>query len=367
MTNGQVIMPTGTTTIGGSLAVTGGTFVHNNGAVVFNSTLAETITASTSPFYNLVYSGSGSWVMQDTNATSSNNVTLVNGTVTFPTGTFAVGGSLTSSAGLFNHASGTVRLYSTGPEDVSANSAFYNLLVVGVGSNITVTGTNLTVANDVRITAGNMNFPTGTLTIRGSLDSSTGTFYHSTGTVAFTASTTGKTVNVGTSRFYNITFNNTLGGWTVTGNATAENDWSLTNLTAFIAPNSGTIEVRGDFTNSVGGTATDWTGSTLYLNAGTTTIINVSTTTGDSYNILRVATSTHVRMWNSNASTYDVNALGSLYSQDHATQNCISGEATKEQVVRNIGARTETSMARCSREEVSARLTYDLPTVRMPP
>ena len=321
ITNGAVTFPNGTTTIGGSFTVTGGSFVHNNGQVRFTSNAGETITASTSPFFDLTFAGGGSWNMLDVNATSSNNVTLTTGVVTFPSGTFAVGGSLTASAGTFRHNTGTVRLYSTGAETLSANnSTFYNLTVQGAGGDTTATGTTLVVYNDLRIVQGNLDLPSGTTTVSGSFVVTSGSFAHTNGTVLLNASSTGKSVDVGSSDFYNVVFNDALGGWSVLDTAVAVNDWRLLAASSFVAPSGRTIEVQGIFTNLVGG-ATTWTGSTLFLTGGGTSTINTKISGGDAYSILQVGPNTDVAMWDSSATLYFVDDTGSLYSMDHAEQS----------------------------------------------
>lgn len=318
ITNGIVTMPTGTTTVGGSLAVTGGQFVHNNGLWYFTSNLAKTIAASTSPFFDLKFNGNGSWVINGTNATSSNDVTIQSGTVTLPSGTFSVGGSFLTTAGSFNHASGTVRLYSSSADSISANtSRFYNVLIDGSGP-YTITSTNLSILGNLTIATGSLTFPTGTLTLGGSLTNSGGSFSHNTGTVLFAASSTGHSILTNGSAFYNAIFNSASGGWTFTGNASTTNNLSLTAANSFTAPNGGTLEVRGVFTNSVGVSATTWTNSTLYLNSASTSTINTKTSGADAYGTLQVGANTDVKMWNSSSSVYTVDSTGSLYSQDHS-------------------------------------------------
>ncbi len=78
------------------------------------------------------------------------------------------------------------------------------------------------------------------------------------------------------------------------------------------------VEVRGTFTNAVGGSNTTWTGSTLYINSGTTQSINTKSLGLDAYDTLQVGANTQVRMWNSSAATTTLASTGSLYSQDHA-------------------------------------------------
>ena len=86
---GTVSMPTSKTTIGGSF-VNNGIFMHNNSEISFDGSGAEVITLNgtnfLNQFYDLTFDGSGSWSITDTNATTTNMLTVEDGTVTFPSG-----------------------------------------------------------------------------------------------------------------------------------------------------------------------------------------------------------------------------------------------------------------------------------------
>ena len=144
-----------------------------------------------------------------------------------------------------------------------------------------------------------------------------GTFTARQATTTFDAVSTGHFIDPGASAFYNIIFDSSSGGWTITGNATSTNNWSLQNAQLFTAASGIFIEVSGGFLNAVGGGNTDWTGSTLYLNSGTGYAMNSKTAGGDDYASLKVGADTDIEMWNSAAGTYDVNSTGSLYSMNY--------------------------------------------------
>jgi hypothetical protein len=316
--SGTVLMSSGTTTIVGSLVTTGGTFQNNNATVLFSSTGAETVTASTSEFYNVVFDGSGgSWVFNDTNATATNNFTVDDGTVTLPSGTLAVGNDLADRGGVIAPNSGTVRMYATDSGNIVqfGGSSLYNLDFDGSGGSWAVTDTNATTSQNLTIISGVPIFPSGTLAVGGSFTNSGG-FDPNSGTVRMSAATTGFTVSTGGYEFYNLVFDATVGGWTLSGNASTTNNLDLLNADTFVA--DGTVEVLGQFNNAVGGASTTWTGSTLYLNSGNDYGINASTTNGDVYETLQIGVNTDIDMWNSSAATYTVDSSGSLYSQDHA-------------------------------------------------
>jgi len=131
---GTVALPTGVLTIGGSF-VNNGYFMHNNAQVTFNGTGARTITLNGSEFfnalYNVVFSGTGSYTFTDASATTSNNLTINNGTVVFPTGNLTIGGLLDVNAGGFNANGGTVKFTSSDNEDITAKGSSFNNVIFG--------------------------------------------------------------------------------------------------------------------------------------------------------------------------------------------------------------------------------------------
>lgn len=318
ITSGTVTLPSATTTIVGSFT-NAGTFVHNNATVVFTTSGSKTITQAGTPtlnaFYNVKFTGAGSWSFTEANATTSNIFRITQGNVTLPSNTLAVGATFTNSGGTFTHNSGTVKFYSASAQVIDTNSSFYSLRFTGVGS-FSFFDTSVTLTNNLTVTAGSVTLPSSTLTVGGSLTNGA-TLTHNSGTVLFNATTTGKTIDTGNSSLYNMTFNSSAGGWTVSQSATTTNNATITSASAFTVASGKRLSVGGTFTNSVGGAATTWTGSSLVLQAGNYSL-NAKTNTGDTYDTLVVKASTNIKMWNSSATTYTVNATGSLYSQDHS-------------------------------------------------
>ena len=325
---GTLTLPTATSTIAGSFVVSGsGTFAHNNGILNFTTTGSKNITMLGTVFNNaarnMVFNGPGSWTFTDTNATTTADILIQQGTVNFPSGTLAIGGKLTLTGGSFNGgAAGTVLFNSTATKILTAGgSSFRNIKFNGSGGAWSFADASVTVLGDVTVTTGTFTLPTGTLTVGGSWTNSA-TVTPGTGTVLFNATATGKTINLGSSPLYNATFNSGTGGWTISQNATTTNNFTITNANAFTLASAKILSVGGTFTNSLGGAPTTWTGSTLALRAGTYSL-NAKGNTGDTYNILNIAASTKISMWNSSASTYTVNSTGYLYSQNH---NSTSGD-----------------------------------------
>jgi nitrate/TMAO reductase-like tetraheme cytochrome c subunit len=321
ITNGSVTLPTGTFSVGGSFANNGGTFSNSNGVVKLTATAGgKTVKGGGSDFYNLLFNGTGGgWTMSDTNATTTNDFTIEAGTVTAPSGTLSVGGSFQKTGGTFTHNGGTVKFtaVSAGKVIFPGNSSFATLLFNGAGGEWAFTTADATSTATTTIANGTVTLPSGVFAVGGGFVNSDA-FIHNGGTVKMNATATGKFITAGSSLFNNLIFNGTGGGWTITDNATTTGNFTLTTATSFTQTSGTTLEVDGIFTQGIAGANTTWTGSTLYLSTTTPYSINTKALGGDTYNILKIGASTDVKMWNSSASTYTVDASGSLYSMKHA-------------------------------------------------
>lgn len=319
ITTGALTLPSGTTTVGGSFANNGGSFTHATGTLAMTATVGgKTLRMGGSTVNRLIVNGvGGAWSMTDTNATTTLSVDVANGTLTLPSGTFRVGSDFTAS-GTITHNNGTLRLTGTTTTGVlrSGGSTLNNVMVDGTGA-YTMVDSSLALAGSLTLQSGTTTFATNTLSIAGSLTATGGSFLHASGTVLMNSTDAGETVAPGNSRFYNLTFQNAAGGWTISSNATTTNNFTLSSAASFRQASSTTLEVSGVFTNLVGGSPTNWDGSTLLLATSASYAINLKATTGDRYNILSIASSTDVSVWNSNATTTLTGSNGSLYSMDH--------------------------------------------------
>ena len=315
---GSVTLPSGTFAVGGTFNNSGGSFTYNGGDMRFYSTNAETITANGSSMGGLVFDGSGSWTMQDTNATSTGSVSISSGVVTLPSGIFEIGGSFDNTGGSFSHNSGELYLTSTATTTTitAGGSDLKDITFDGLGGVWTFQDVNATTTGDMTIQNGGVILPTGTSVLQGSFVNS-GYFTHSIGTILFSATTTGHTINAATSTMFNTVFDGVGGGWTVSSSATSTNDWSLVNAQDFTVSSGKVIEVQGDFSNLVGGASTTWGGATLKILSGNTYSINTKTAGGDEYDTLEIGSNTNISMWNSAATTTTVASSSYLYSQDH--------------------------------------------------
>lgn len=354
--SGNLLMATGTLSSAYDLAVNGGTasgtgIMNLTGGTFTLSGTGEFGGANAWSFNNLAF---GDGASQATTTKAGNGTTTIAGVLNLKNNQFVKAGSaswIINGAGTAFVASGILVpetssfRYAAASDVLVASTSYYNLhlapsaagsptytlatgtlstdnyLQIGDGINpVTVSAqandTTLDIGGDLTINAGGIftAAPSSNFTVAGSWHNF-GTFNHSNGAVLFDSATSGKIINPGNSVFYNISFDNPDGGWTVGQNATSSNNWSLIAGT-FVASASITVEVGGLFDNQIGGASTTWTGATLYLK-GTSGLINSKTAQAENYNILKVGPNTDVKMWNSSASSVTVDPTGSLYSMDH--------------------------------------------------
>jgi len=320
LTLGGLTLPSATTTISGSLSVTGGSFNSNNGLVEFDGSGTETIVVNGSDFNELLFTGSGSWSINDTNATTTNDVNIANGSVTLPSGIFAVGGSFINEGGNFTHNTSNLVMATSGSATLLASSSDLYAVTFDGGGTFTMTDNSLALLDDLTIVSGNLTLASGTLSIGGSFSAIGGTFDHASGTILFNSSDTGETINPGMSDFNNVSIASAGGGWSVTADATTTGNFLLTSANSFTLNSGVNLAVEGVFGNSVGGGATTWANSNLKLLSGTDYSINTKSAGGDVYGTLYLAENMDLRMWNSSAATTTLasSSVSSLYSQDHS-------------------------------------------------
>ncbi len=316
---GTVTLPTATTTIAGNFDATGGAFAHNNGTMLFTSGAAKTITFAgglfTNVAHNLVFNGAGSWTITDTNATTTNDLRVQQGTVNFPTGVLAVGGTVIDAGGTFVGGTGTVLFYSSVSEIITAGGSSFGSVVFEGTGDWSFADATADINGDLAVRQGTVTLPSGTLTVGGSYDNAD-TVVAGTGVVTFDSLDAGETIDFGASTLYNVVFDSVAGGWTIVSPATTTNNFALTSASDWTLASGQVLSVGGEFTNSVGGASTTWSGSTLSLEAGEYSI-NTKNDNGDVYETLRIATGAQIKLWNSSAASYQVASGASLYSQDH--------------------------------------------------
>jgi len=324
---GTVTLPTGTTTVGGSWDTFGGSFQHNNSTVLFSATASgKTIHVATSTaFYDLTFNGTGGgWSFIDQNATSSRTVLIQAGTLTMPSGTFSIGGTLTNS-GAITANGGTLKFIGASANSITlGGSNAFNLTFSGIGP-FTFKDVNATSTGNVRFEQGTTTLPSGSLGVGASfLDpaSPSGGFSNNNGIVRFVGTSGSNSITPGISKFYNLIFNGSGGSWTITQNATSTNNTTFTNANSITQTSGTTLEVDGIFTNALANASSTWTGSTLFLNSGFEYPMNAKGNgSRATFAQLTLGANTRVEAWNSSAASVTTISSGGFYSQNNANIN----------------------------------------------
>ncbi len=354
--NGDMLVATGTVTGTSNITLPTGSFTGDGLLSLGMGTVSLGNTNTLGGNYGWTFNNLtlGNSVTVGTTSPASTATTTILGTLTIAAAHFLDAGSsvwdlagtgtVFTETGTFLEDTSTVRFSGAGATVPSTN--YYNLILnAGVGTqSFTAAGLGIIVQNDLTVggTANStftLNSNDTALEVRGdvvinsngTLDASNtgvfsvlgnwtndGVFTSNNGTVRFTGSGTSN-IAAGTSWFGNVIVNAT-GDVVLTEHATSTASWILTNHTNFTVNSGQRLAVGGQFTNTLGDAATTWTGSVLALYGNGTYAINASTT-NDTYETLSAGQNTHVRVWNSSASNYITDALGSIYSQDHAGVN----------------------------------------------
>jgi hypothetical protein len=340
--NGNITIAQGSVSGNGTLSLGGGTL-----------TVQRTNTWGGSSPWTVNNLTLGNGINVGTTTFAGTATTTVLGTLTVSTAHFlspgsavidlAGSGTVFVRPGTFVEGNSTV-IYSGGNANV-LNTTYFNLTLaalatpatytaIGSGAlvrnNLTVGGATTTIFtlatnNSTYEVRGNLTISSGRTLIASSLNplsvhgdwSNSGVFTSNNGTVRFIGSGSSN-IMAGASTFGNVEIN-ASGTVNLVASATTTGAWRLLSHSLFAA-GSHTLAVGGEFINGLGGAFTDWTGSVISLFGNNTYSINASTTV-DTYDTIRVASGTQVRMWNSSASNYVVANNGSIYSQDHANQN----------------------------------------------
>ncbi|MEI6462307.1 MAG: hypothetical protein WCO33_01400 [bacterium] len=289
ITAGTLTSTSTTLTIGGSYS-NSGTYSNNSGTVLFNSTsggktLSGTMTGSSS-FSILTFNGvGGSWSMGVNSATVTNDLNILNGTLTAPSTTLTIGGNY-SNSGTFTNNSGTVTFNSTSigktlTGSLNGTSGFNNLTFNGSGGAWTLSNIPTTVNSNLTITAGTLTAPSTTLTIGGSYSNS-GTFANNAGSILMNSTSAGKTLSgtmTGGSSFNNITFDGVNGAWSFGSSSLTVNNFTITNGSVTAPSNNLTIAKNfsnlGTYSHNNGNVVLNGTGQSI---TGNTTFFNLSKT-----------------------------------------------------------------------------------------
>jgi len=195
--------------------INNGNFIYGTSTINFVGTGTVYIGAST--FYNIIFSGTGTYV--------ANGSITIYGDITITTNFYAVSYTISVygnwvNNGLFDYGTSTVEFIGSGNVTITQND-FYNVIFGGTG---------------IFIATGSLNFY-GNVTINSTFDAGSfihyvygnwivnGVFVYGTSTICFTG-----TINiyVGVSNFYNVVFAGT-GTITATGSLTIFGDITISN------------------------------------------------------------------------------------------------------------------------------------------
>ena len=294
ITNGTLTAPSTTLTISGNYS-NAGTFSHNNGLLVFNSTASgKTINPGvSSPLNNVNFNGiGGGWTIQTNPATIAGDLLVIAGTLG-ATANITANGQVqcSTTCGTINLSSGTFTQSVSADKNFGTNVAvatdwtFNNLTLVSASGTRVITtnslgtgkiivngnlstvnsGATLSINNftnnrifdintDVSIGA-NTTFrasASALFSVFGSW-SNNGTFEHNNGAVTFDGTASGKTIDNGTSNFYNMTLNGAGGVWSPrTNTLRINNDIVLTAGTLGAAGDTSDIIVNGNASGTGG-------------------------------------------------------------------------------------------------------------------
>lgn len=199
--------------IGGSWSTdSGATFSAGLSSVTMSATTSgKTISPDQSAFHDLTFDGvGGSWTFADTNATTTGDFTIANGTVAVASSTLAVGGSFANS-GSMSAASTSITFSSGNPETVTFNGyTVGSLSFTGTGL-YTMTDTNATSTGSVTIAAGSVLLPSGTFSVAESFENTGGSFTHS-GTLRLYGALAAQSIELAGSKLRNLSLEGT-GSW----------------------------------------------------------------------------------------------------------------------------------------------------------
>ena len=324
--NGTLSFGSGTTTInqtntfGGTRPWTFSNLVLGTGLSVGTTTRSGTATTTilgrlTISNAHFLVAGASNWDLAGTGSVFVETGTLVEGTSTFRysgassqvLATTYYNLDINAGAGTPTYTAGGIGIDVT--NNLTVGGAATTIFDVNTNDPALIVGGSLTIASNGTLSASNL-----ATTSIGSSYTNQGTFTSNNGIVAMIGSGA-STIAAGNSSFATLVINNALGSFTQAQNATTTAAFTLLNQANFTLALGQTMAIGGTFTNSLGGAATTFSSSTLSFYGGGTKTINAKTVS-DVYDTLTVASGTNVKMWNSSASTY--NALGGIYSQDHA-------------------------------------------------
>jgi len=322
----------------GGFSLSLGTTYQKGGILTFDGSVSSAVSDATTGQQDLgavVVDGASKPVTTSTNMRLTTLTIGANDSLDISNDILTILGSGTpftiTTGGAFTTTSSTV-IYA-GTTNTNVKTTLYNNLTFTPASGaptFSLTG-NLTggsaMNGDLTInSSANLDTVSGSnygITLAGSWDNN-GTFTAQNSMVTFNATSGSKTIEAGSSAFYDVVFNSSSGTWTIqTDNLTANRNFTVTDVSSLAIAASKTVEVDGTY-SVVDAEADDITwnsNSVLYLKSGTPYTVGSKNQAVATYAILQIGANADIRLWNSTASTFTIITGGSLYSQDHANVN----------------------------------------------
>ena len=259
---------TETHAIGGSMIFgTGATFTAGQSTTTFTTTGASrTVDVNSNPFYNVAFTGSGSWNVTDATFTSNRSLTQSNGAVTFGSGTTTVGASFNATAGSFTMGGSALVFTSTTTGNTVRfdDSVVPSVLFMGTGGAWSMTDTNASTTGSFTVASGTVTLPTGNLGVARNFENTAGTIINNTADIIMSA-TSSALLRASSSNLFAVRFIGVGPFMMADVNLTLAD--SLTMSTGTLTLATGTLSVGGDFVIA-SGTVNNATGTVL-LNATT--------------------------------------------------------------------------------------------------
>ncbi len=299
--NNNLIITAGTFTSPSSMTIGGnysnsGTFTNSSGTVTFDATdtgntLGGTL-SGTSAFYNLTFNGSGGEWTPSAAVAVTNDLTMTAGSLLGTQNLTVAGGDITGN-GTINLTGGTTTLTADGNFGGATAWTFYTLKFGNTSTLVPVETVTATGAGGITVTdVLTINSHSGLGCAMNTLDAGSktwtlsgttgaplvvnGTLTPSTSTTAFTGnngsgntSVPGSGAACGDATYNNLTIDNASETFAVSGTNDITINSNLTITNGTLTAGSGTMTVKGNFSNS----------GTFTANAGTVTLSGTSTQT----------------------------------------------------------------------------------------
>ncbi|MBF0432531.1 MAG: DUF2341 domain-containing protein, partial [Fibrobacteria bacterium] len=213
---------------------------------------------------------------------------------------------VTLTSGAFDISTNTRTLTSSGAITIS-------------GGTLTATNGNIDANDNFTLSSGVLTAPGAakSFTVFGNFIHSSGTFTHSSGTVTLDGTASGKTMNAGSTGFYDLIINGSGGVWTLSAdnNLAVANDFTCTAGTINISDNARTMTVTGVLTLN-GGTLTA-TGGSIDANGNVTLSSGTLTAPSGNFNVKG--------NWNNTAATFTHSSGTLIFDATTGTQQITSG------------------------------------------